>query len=369
MAVLLCAGLIVGAAAARHPVCFAPLTTVQLAVGSENVPLFQDPQVQEVFQENCFDVQVTGFGSRQMASIDFRSAGYDAVIPSSQITASQLEASTQPGAQPLKGQPEIPLFRSPLAIATYTPIANCLKSLGIASQDSQGIWEFSVAAYLAAVKHRLSWSDCGASLSPLTGKILVSTTNPQCSNSGEMFLADASYVANGSVVSDQPTAQKVGGELAPMITEQGFMENTTDVAFKDYLVNGMGYTPMVLTYESEFIGEEITDPGAMSSDMVLMYPTENVFSQRVLIPLKPNGITVGRLIQNDPELRRLAQELYGFRYSDPAEFQNIIGSHRIFGMKITVPLQITEGTPPDPGILEDVVNAAKPPPAKSAPAC
>jgi len=86
---------------------------VRLAVGSENVPFFQDPQVQQVFQENGLDVQVTGFGSRQMVNLDF--TRYDAAIPSSQIAANQLQAI----AKPLKGQPQIPLFRSPLAIATF----------------------------------------------------------------------------------------------------------------------------------------------------------------------------------------------------------------------------------------------------------
>jgi hypothetical protein len=355
--------------------------SVQLAVGSENVSFFQDPQVQEVFRENGFDVHATGFGSRQLASIDYTKSRYDAVIPSSQITASQLEASTQATAQPLKGQPEIPLFRSPLAIATYQPIAACMKSLGIASRDSKGIWEFSVKAYLAAVKDGLSWGECGATLSPLTGKILVTTTNPQCSNSGEMFMADASYVANGSVPPpDLETAQRVGGELTPTIIEQGFMENTTDRVFQDYLDNGMYYTPMALIYESEFISEEITDPGAMSSDMVLMYPTPNVFSQRALIPLPGHsaGAAVADLIASNPELQRLAQEHYGFRYSDPAEFQRIIGSHRIFGKKITVPVQIQQGrAPQDPSILQDVINAAisalakntPSPAASSAPAC
>jgi hypothetical protein len=343
----------------------------------------QDPRVQAVFRESGFDVYATPFGSRRLASIDYNKSEYDAVVPSSQIAASQLDTSTQSNLKPLKGQREISLFRSPLAIATYQPIALCLESLHIASQDSQGIWYFSVAAYIAAVKDGLSWSECRGrlSVSPLAGNVLVTTTDPQCSNSGEMFMADASYVANNNnPVTDPVTAQKVGGELAPMIAEQGFMENTTDVVFRDYLVNGMYYTPMALIYESEFIGEEITNPDAMSSDMVLMYPTPNVFSQRVLIPLSGHsaGAAVGQLIGGgNPELQRLTQELqrlaqeqYGFRYADPATFQEIIGSHRIFGKQIIVPVKFTEGKPPpDFRILEDVVNAAKPPPPNNVSAC
>src|SRR5208282_3028045 len=134
------------------------------------------------------------------------------------------------------------------------------------------------------------------------------TTDPQCSNSGETFLAVASYVANNnSVVTDPGTALRVGRELAPVITEQGFMEYTNDTVFRRYLANGLYYTPMALIYESEFIGEEITDPGAMNPDMVLMYPVPNVFSQHVLIPLAGDsrGVAVGQLIASNPELQRL----------------------------------------------------------------
>jgi hypothetical protein len=339
------------------------LQPVQLAVGSENVPFFSDSQVQDVFRRNGFAVQATGFGSRQLASIDF--SKYDAVIPSSQVTASQLENSVPQ----LKNQPEISLFRSPLAIATYQPIAACLASKGIASQDSRGIWIFNVQEYLAAVKDGLSWSDCGGDL-PLYGKLLLATTNPQCSNSGEMFMADASFAHYG-LVTDASTATAIGTELSPLISEQGYMQYTTDVLFNKYIVEGMGSTPMAAIYESEFVAEEINDPEAMTKDMVLMYPTPSVFSQRVLIPLPGDsaGAAVGHLIANNPDLRRLAQEVYGFRYDDPAEFQNIVGSHQIFGKQITVPLQFQSAAMPDPAVLEEIINAATSTQSGSVPSC
>ena len=123
---------------------------VWLAVGSENVPFFQDSQVRDIFRSYGLDVQVTGFGSRQMSqmtNVDVRR--YDAFVPSSQVTAEQLVIA-HPS---LAGQQRFELFQSPLAIATYKPIAACLSRLGIASQDSHGIWQFNVAAYLAAVQN------------------------------------------------------------------------------------------------------------------------------------------------------------------------------------------------------------------------
>jgi hypothetical protein len=258
------------------------------------------------------------------------------VVPSSQIAASQLE-----DVAPFKGQPEIPLFRSPLAVATYSTIASCLQSLDIASQ-SHGVWWFSVANYLTAVAEKWNWSMCPSSVAPLTGRILLSTTNPQCSNSGEIFMADASYVANhGVAVSDPGTATEVGDDLASLVKEQGYMEYTTSLVFQDYLVEGVDYTPMAVIYEAQFLGEKITQPGAMNSQqgakMVLMYLTPDIFSQRMLIPFPADsaGAKVGDLVADNPQLQQLAQQKYGFRYSDPAEFGNIIRSHGI-----TVPLGI-----------------------------
>jgi hypothetical protein len=53
--------------------------------------------------------------------------------------------------------------------------------------------------------------------------------------------------------------------------------------------------------------------------MVLMYPSPDVLSKHTLVPLKPNGDRVGRLLMDDPELQRLAVK-YGFRTNDSAAF-------------------------------------------------
>jgi hypothetical protein len=330
---------------------------VQLAVGSENVSFFQDSRVQAIFKHTYrYDVQVTGFGSRQMADVDI--GRYDGFVPSSSVAAQQM-VSAHP---PLHGRyPPYPLFSSPLAIATYQPVAACLRRLGIAYQDSSGIWWFKVQAYLQAVQDvpQSQWSDCGGALASLHRVILLTTTNPQCSNSGEMFVADASYVANGGTVQSISAAVKIGRELAPMISGQGYMENTTDNLFQDYLSQGMDYSPMVLIYESEFVGEEITAPRKMAPGMMLMYPTPDIFSKRTLIARDPRGAAIGRILSNNPQLAKLAQQSYGFRDSTPQQFQQTMGRFRIFGRKITVPTQFAPASAPMPDILEKIIDVAE----------
>jgi hypothetical protein len=352
-------GLISGAAFARRPSGISkssPVSVVRLAVGSENVPFFRDKQVRMIFSRHHIVLQVTGFGSQQLATVDLSS--YDAVVPSSELSADQLQATVSR----LKGEPRFPLFESPLAIVTYHPVVACLERLGLTSQDSSGIWWFKVAAYLRAVESGESWSKCGASVSPLSGKILLTTTDPRCSNSGEMFAADASYVANGSsAVADPRTAVKVGMELAPMITGQGLMESTTMFLLDDYLNEGKGSVPMGLVYESAFLGEEITTPSAISRDMVLMYLNPDVFSSRVLMPLDAKGRLVSSLFADTPALSQVAQDTYGFRSSGLASFQEGMTQHRIFGKRIAVPAQFPSGArPPQPDILQKVIDAAEP---------
>jgi hypothetical protein len=341
----------------QQPPC-CKLQTVRLAVSSENVPFFKDSRVQAVFRAHGFDVEVTKFGSLQMCGTSF--GNYDAAVVSSTIVAQQLENC----APMLANQTEITLFRSPLAIATYLPIAKCMQQLRIA-QFSDGFWRFDLMKYIAAVQNGMSWSQCGNSVAPLKDRIFVSTTNPRCSNSGEMFLGDVSYVANkGAPVADPKTAQSVGEQIAPLFGDQGgSMEVTTEVLFQDYLTQGMTFTPMALIYEAEFIGEEISQPEHIKQGMLLMYPTRDVFAQRVLIPVQgPKGQlveTIGGLLNEQP-LVQDAQEWYGFRYTNSSDFQAIVGKHSIFGKRITAPGDLQEGIPPPPDILKDLVNVASP---------
>jgi hypothetical protein len=327
-----------------------PLKVVQLAVGSENVPFFQDSQVQAIFNTYGYDVQVTGFGSRQLADVNI--GRYDGFVPSSSVAAQQLEIA-HPS---LKSRySPYPLFQSPLAIATYQPIAHCLEKLRIASQD-RGIWWFNVEAYFQAFQKvpQPKWSDCGASMAPLAGTVLLTTTNPQCSNSAEMFVADASYAANSGTVQSISAAAKIGKELAPMIADQGFMENTTGTLFNDYLTQGMDSKPMVLIYESVFIGEKITAPGQMARGMVLMYLMPDIYSQRTLIARDASGAAIGRILHNNPQLAQLAEQSYGFRESPPLRFQQIMRHFHIL-----VPTQFSSASTPIPNILENIINVAE----------
>jgi hypothetical protein len=196
LAVVAAAALVGATLAWRHapPSRYAPrtpLTIVHFAVGSENQMLFESAPMQNFFRENHLEVVVTGLGSRQMRELTAaQQAQYDVFLPSGELAAAELN-------QALGSHTQKPLIWSPLAIATFQPEAQCLESLKIASYV-HGIWTLDVSAYIEAAEMGERWGAChNSDLPPPRERILLTTTDPECSNSGETFVALVSSVANG----------------------------------------------------------------------------------------------------------------------------------------------------------------------------
>ncbi len=296
-------------------------TTVQGVIGSEKQPFFQDLDVQAVFRRNGLDIKVDTAGSREIAtSVDL--SRYDFAFPAGVPAALKIKNDRKAKAT------YIPFF-TPMAIATFRPIAELLAANHVARNEGS-YYSFDMQAYLALVARNARWTDLTGNTSYPAGKsVLLTSTDVRTSNSAAMYLSIASYVANGgNVVADDATARKVTPMVAPLFLRQGFTESSTEEPFTDYLSIGMGKTPMVMIYEAQFLARQASHDRAITSDMVLMYPTPTVLSKHTLVPLKANGDRVGRLLQNDPDLQRLAVK-YGFRTSDPAAFSGYLKSRGV----------------------------------------
>ncbi|CAN5322083.1 hypothetical protein BH09ACT6_BH09ACT6_03220 [soil metagenome] len=299
--------------------------TVTGVIGSEKKAFFDDPQVKAIFAEKGLDVQVTTAGSRQIAtSVDL--SGVDFVFPSS-----------APAAEKIKREKNVSTtfspFYSPMAIATFKPIVQLLSAAGMASQDSAGTWHLNLAAYLKAVASGTRWNQLpGAdTLYNSTRSLLVSSTDVRQSNSAAMYLAMSSYVANNDSIVSTPAAQAaVIDQMAALFLEQGFSASSSEAPFDDYLSQGIGSKPMVMVYEAQYLGRQMSTTGsnAITADMVMMYPDPTVLSKHTVVPLTANGTTVGQLLQDDPRLAKLAAE-YGFRPADPLVFATALTEHGI----------------------------------------
>ncbi|MFQ6394169.1 three-helix bundle dimerization domain-containing protein [Nocardia sp. KC 131] len=293
-------------------------TTLHGVVGSEKVAFFSDPKVIDALARNGVKIEVDPAGSRQIAtSIDLNK--YDFAFPSSGPAAERIQRARNINA---KYTP----FSSPMAVATFQPIADLLTAAGVIHPGP--VATFDMARYLELARTDTQWDFLpGNTTYPVRKNIVVSTTDPRSSNSAAMYLAIASYVANDNTVVQGPAAeQSVLPAVSKLFVRQGYTENSSEGPFRDYLSAGMGPTPLVLIYEAQFV--EAAAQGQVKPGMVLTYPSPTVLSKHTLVPLDAEGDRIGRLLSTDPQLQRLAAE-HGFRTGDNAPFAKVTADNHV----------------------------------------
>lgn len=262
------------------------LRTITGVVGSEKEPFFRDQRVKDALAARGLAVQVTAAGSRDIATLPNLDS-YDFAFPSSAPAADRLRRTG-------KAKGVYSPFFSPIGVATYKPILAVLEKQGIATKNG-GHWMFDVEKYYALAQKKTRWDQLpGNTVYKARKNVLVTTTDVRRSNSAAMYLALTSYVANGgNVVSTPQQASAVIPKVSPLFLDQGYVGGSTEGPFEDYLAAGMGKTPMVMIYESQFLGRQMAKDGSITDDMVLMYPTPDVLSKHTLVSLTDGGSALG----------------------------------------------------------------------------
>ncbi|WP_309111070.1 hypothetical protein [Saccharothrix sp.] len=292
------------------------ITVVRGVIGSEKQAFFTDPRVVEAFAKHKIKVEVDTAGSRQIATtVDL--GKYEFAFPSS-----------SPAAQKIQRDRKVTTvhtpFQSPMAVATFEPIVKLLEANGAVRKGAGDYQVLDIAEYLELADRR--WDQLpGNTAYPARKNVLITTTDPRESNSAAMYLSIVSFVANGNaVVSSAEQEAKVLPRIAKLFLDQGYTQNSTEGPFEDYLSAGMGKSPMVLVYESQYVDRLIRADGSIRPDMRMLYTAPTVYSKHTLVPLSPNGDRVGRLLATDPELGRLAAT-FGFRTTSPKLFAEVAG--------------------------------------------
>jgi hypothetical protein len=298
------------------------LTVVRGVIGSEKQPFFHDPEVVAAFARQGLDVQVDTAGSREISTsvdLDKYDFGFPAGIPAAERIRRlrKITAFYQP-------------FYTPMAVATFKPIAALLQKAGVASPLAAGYWRFDMKRYLDLVAKETRWNQLpGNKVYPANKSVLIASTDVRTSNSGAMYLAIASYVRNGdSVVENAAQGDRVVDQVAPLFLRQGYSEYSSEGPFEDYLTIGAGKTPMVMIYEAQYLARAAAQDGSIGPDRVLMYPEPTILTKHTLVPLKPAGDRVGRLLTSDPELQRLAVK-WGFRTADAAAVRRYLTDRKV----------------------------------------
>ncbi|WP_049581007.1 hypothetical protein [Streptomyces sp. SBT349] len=296
-------------------------TTVSGVIGSEKTEFFSDPDVVKALADEGLTVRTQPVGSWAMDDADL--AGYDFAFPSSQGPADALRAERDDVGAPLRP------FYSPLVVLAHRQAAEVLAANGLATLEGAGRGLLSMSAYLAAVEEGRTWQqlDGAEAHDGLTGTLYISTTDPRTSNSGALYLAAASFVANeGEVVSDDAAVERTAPLLRTLVQVQGTQQSSSDGPFRDF-ISGIG-NPLVLAYESQVASLLIR--GDDAGDMVVLYPDTTATSDHTVVPLTDGGQRLGEALANDPELRRLAVR-HGFRpQGATAEFTEAVSAHTAF---------------------------------------
>lgn len=280
--------------------------TLRGLIGSEKEAFFADPRVQQALAKHGLTVNVEKAGSRSIAN-RFDAKNYDFGFPSGAPAAQQLQRAA-------KAANVFTPFYTPIVFASWKSIAEILVANGIASKQGDFYYIVDLPALMALVDKGTRWRELKKSEAFATGKaVLVNSTDVRTSNSAAMYLALASYLANGQqMVQSAEEADKVLAAVAPLFLRQGFQEQSSAGPFEDYLALGMGKAPLLVAYESQMVEFWLRHPDRLQSDMVVLYPRPTVYSKHVLVPYTPAGVRLGQALDTDPALRELAHD-YGFR--------------------------------------------------------
>ncbi len=273
-------------------------------IGGEKIGLVDDPEVKKLLMDKKkLTLNYQKAGSLAMIRLDH--TGRDYLWPSSQTALELYEKSF--GKPP---QSEI-VFNTPIVLYTRQMVADALIKGGYVTQKD-GVHFLDMKAFLPVLEKGEPWESLGL---PLYGSVLVSTTNPTKSNSGNMFAGLLANMINDGNVVTLDRVDAVIPRLKALIERLGYMETSSADIFSQFLKTGVGARPLVAGYESQLLEFAHTNPKdfqQIKDDIVLLYPVPTVWSSHVYIALSDKG-KVGLEALLAPEIQALAWQKHGFR--------------------------------------------------------
>jgi hypothetical protein len=299
-----------GLAPSSHRPSPSGLTTVSVAAGSEDMAFFEDPQVRTRFAARGISVDVTPFGSGQLAKT-LNPGGYDAFFLSSQVFADMAESR-------LGAHAEYHPFSTPLRVFTWARLVPLLRTIGVVNDAGQ----FDIRKYLDAAGSGTTWDHIpGNTFYPNPSQVLLEMTDPEKSDSGAMFVAAAGQVIyvqiqHKQMVYGESWVTAVAPAIKNVVDRLGEMPPTTNVVYTDYRRGGMNGVPLALGYESEWEGVQPPQFGRLPADAVSLPLDSPVDCGHVVFAFSQNGKTFGSLLETDPILQGQARK-YGFETTAP----------------------------------------------------
>jgi hypothetical protein len=283
------------------------LVTVTGRAGSEKIAFLQSEKVTQLLAEQGLKVNVKKAGSVEM--VQEAASDDDFLWPASQINVESFKASTSG----TRLQQSADIFNSPIVLYSWDIVTDALIKAGIV-QHKEGVnYIVDLPKLLELVKTKKQWKEIG--LTQLYGSLIIRTTDPSKSNSGNMFAAlIANTLNNGEVVATD-TVDNVLPQVKDLYARLGYMEQSSSDLFEKFLQQGVGAYPMIVGYENQLVEYSLLHKEhleLLKAKVRILYPVPTVWASHPLIAMTDKGKKLLAALK-EPKLQKLAWEQHGFR--------------------------------------------------------
>ncbi len=277
-------------------------------VGGEKIPLLEDPDIIQALEsaDTPIALDARKAGSHQMFQEALISQNPDLLWPASPVPYVKAKAAG------LSETGNDPIFNSPLVFYSWERIADAFIQRGLAEKTSEGYYRLDLEKFLKLVENQESWADIGVPES--FGTIMVQSTDPAYSNSGNQFMA---LVAK--------TYEKIHGDEAKafastksMFEAMGLKERSSGDIFTNYLRSSYPAKPLIVGYENQIVSFAHGNPEIWETVLngaakpVVLYPEPTIEATHFAVALTENGRQALAALKN-PDFLKLAWEKHGFR--------------------------------------------------------
>jgi hypothetical protein len=283
------------------------LVIVTGRAGSEKIAFLQSEKVQQLLAEQGLKVNVKKVGSVEM--MQEATNDDDFLWPASQINVESFKTSTSG----TRLQQSADIFNSPIVLYSWDIVTEALIKAGIV-QHKEGVnYIVDLPKLLELVKAKKQWKEIG--LAQLYGSIIIRTTDPSKSNSGNMFAAlTANTLNNGEVVAAD-TVDNVLPQVKDFYARLGYMEQSSSDLFDKFLQQGVGAYPMIVGYENQLVEYSLLHKEhleLLKAKVRILYPVPTVWASHPLIVMTDKGKNLLAALK-EAKIQKLAWEQHGFR--------------------------------------------------------
>ena len=200
------------------------------------------------------------------------------------------------------------LLLSPIVMFSWEPVAEGLSKAGFIEKRADGVYYADMEKFVPAlVDHKLPSVPGQAASS----RIVVYTSDPTKSNSGEIF---AAMLAENLQEARGITFDAAAASVKTYEDELGFKPARTTDLFDQCVGRGMGACPIFAAYESllpDFAHEHNVACGDLKL-LTAIYPVPTMWATHPMIANTPGGSKLLAAMQ-DPDIQKIAVEKHGFR--------------------------------------------------------